>query len=753
MGSRPRAREPAKLCTVPQDRHPTPSPGATSRAAPAVLLLGAFLAYALLAVLATLPLAARLTDAVPHDLTDPLLNTWLLWWNAHVVPFSADWWNGRFFHPIPGVLSFSENLVGLSPLTTPLQWLGVPPLAVYNIAFILSFALSAFSMHLLGRALGLGPGLCFVAGLAYGFAPYRAAHLAHLQVLSAYFIPLVFLGAHRFVDSGRRRWLVIFGVAWILQGLTNGYYLVFVTLLLGAWLAWFVPSMRHRGRALQLLLAWALAGAGLAPVLWRYAQWHAHNGLARTIGEIESLSADVLGLLAAPPGLAHWPSLTSVSLESRLFPGLTLPLILVGFLFAARERRSADGGRVASFFAAVAALCATTAAVTAVSGPWRGQLGGLVVSVKDLGKPLAVALYALVVTVISSRSLRSAWRRGSAPAFYLLAGTAMLIFAFGPSASAGGMKVWDKAPYYYLLKLPGVSALRAPARSAMPGVFCLSLAAAMALGRLAGRKGRSGTVLVALAAAGILGDGWLEPIPIFEVPADITIPARGSVAAVLELPLGVERDASAMYRAMRHGLPVVNGYSGYLPTHYLALLRALERREPGVLAVLREDGPILVLVDRGAADGESLQRLVRSEPDVLPLGEERERSIYLLPRVPRQPPPTLGSRIPITVLHGAPRRGTFELAQPGPVGGLVLMFGGGVSALPSRVTVEVGDRGDWKTVWLGPVGALALGGALRDPRHVPVILETPPTSGRLLRVRVDGVWTIEEVVALRPRPE
>ena len=74
----------------------------------------------------------------------------------HAVPFSAEWWNGPFFHPIPGVLSFSENLVGLSPLTTRLQWLGVLPLAAYNTTFILSFALSAFSMHLLGRALGCG---------------------------------------------------------------------------------------------------------------------------------------------------------------------------------------------------------------------------------------------------------------------------------------------------------------------------------------------------------------------------------------------------------------------------------------------------------------------------------------------------------------------------------------------------------------------------------------------------------------------
>jgi hypothetical protein len=743
-------RQSFKLRSVPEDQSAAPTPVGTSPTA-AARLLGVFLLYAVLAILGTLPLVWRLADGVPHDLMDPILNTWLLWWNAHAVPFSPEWWNGPFFHPIPGVLSFSENLVGLSPLTTPLQWLGVHPLAAYNTAFILSFALSAFSMHLLGRAVGLRTGPCLVAGLAYGFAPYRAAHLAHLQVLSAFFIPLVFLGAHRFVESGHRRWLVLFGAVWILQGLTNGYYLVFVSVLLGAWLLWFVASLPHRGRAVQVLLAWALACACLAPVLVRYAQWHARYGLQRRIEEIESLSADVLGLFGSPRGLAHWPGATSQTPESCLFPGLTLPVILVAFLIASRGRRDVEQGRATLLFAAMAALAAATAAVTALTGPWRWGLGGLALSVSALSKPLAIAFYGLILATISSRTLRNAWRRGSVPTFYLLAGVAMVVLAFGPNPRAGGLRVWDKAPYFYLLKLPGVWALRAPTRFAMPGVFCLTLAGATGLARLVEPRGRRGTIVVVLAAVGVLWDGWLDRIPICEAPADVALPARGSVAAVLELPVGEERDTSAMYRAMTHGLPVVNGYSGYPPPHYLALRSGLDRREPGVLSALREQGPVLVLLDPAAADAESLQRLVRSEADARPLEDAGGRRVYLLPGGRPQPDPALGRSIPFTVLHGSPRRGVFRLAEAGPVGGVMLLFGAGVSTLPARVTVEVGGGpGDWTIVWDGPIAALALRGALRDPRRVPVILETPRASGRLLRIRVDGTWTIEEVVALRP---
>ena len=38
--------------------------------------------YALLVVALTWPLASHLGTAVPHDLGDPLLTAWTLWWNA-----------------------------------------------------------------------------------------------------------------------------------------------------------------------------------------------------------------------------------------------------------------------------------------------------------------------------------------------------------------------------------------------------------------------------------------------------------------------------------------------------------------------------------------------------------------------------------------------------------------------------------------------------------------------------------------------
>ena len=49
--------------------------------------------------------------------------------------------------------------------------------------------------------------------------------------------PLAMLGLHAYVDTGRRRWLALYGAAWMLQGAANGYALVFLSVVV-AYSAW-----------------------------------------------------------------------------------------------------------------------------------------------------------------------------------------------------------------------------------------------------------------------------------------------------------------------------------------------------------------------------------------------------------------------------------------------------------------------------------------------------------------------------------
>src|SRR5205823_3587850 len=177
--------------------------------------------YVALAVVMMWPVATNLASALPHDPFDPALNTWILWWNAHAVPLTARWWNLPSFWPMPGAVSLSEHLLGISVVTTPLQWLGVSPVAAYNIALLLSYPLTALAAHALAFALTRRHAPAAIAGLVFGFSPYRVAQLPHLQMLWAFGLPLALLAMHRYLEGGGTVWLFVFGGVWLLQALSN----------------------------------------------------------------------------------------------------------------------------------------------------------------------------------------------------------------------------------------------------------------------------------------------------------------------------------------------------------------------------------------------------------------------------------------------------------------------------------------------------------------------------------------------------
>ena len=112
-------------------------------------VIAAAVIYFLLTVALTWPLVIHPGSLVPNDLGDPLLNTWILAWNARVAPLTAAWWNGPQFYPIAGTMAFSEHLLGLSIFATPIIILSGDPLVAYNAVFLLSFVLSGLAAYLL----------------------------------------------------------------------------------------------------------------------------------------------------------------------------------------------------------------------------------------------------------------------------------------------------------------------------------------------------------------------------------------------------------------------------------------------------------------------------------------------------------------------------------------------------------------------------------------------------------------------------
>ena len=301
----------------------------------------------------TWPLPRHLAGAVPHDSGDPLLVTWILWWSTHVVPFTARWWNAPAFFPSRGVFAFSETLLGLAPITAPLLWLGAPPLLAYNVAFVASFFLCGIAAYWLGLVLTGRHEAALVCGTAFAFSPYRLAHLNHLQLLAAFWMPLGTAALHLYAREGRRRWAVIFAGAWLFQALTSGYYFFLFSLLVSGWLLWFARRWPLE-RLAVLAVSWMLAALLIVPLLAGYKRIQDAYGFRRVPSEIAYYSADIAGLASAAQDSRFWHGLHAVEAsESQLFPGLTI-LLLIAAGAALPENRS--NRRFVFYVAAAAAM-------------------------------------------------------------------------------------------------------------------------------------------------------------------------------------------------------------------------------------------------------------------------------------------------------------------------------------------------------------------------------------------------------------
>lgn len=671
---------------LPTGSLPPPLPRAGT---PALALLWP-VAFGALAVLWTWPLSAHLSSRIPHDPGDSVLNIWLIWWNAHAVPFTRAWWSPPIFVPMQGALALSEHLAGFGPLTTPLQWAGAGPLAAYNVAFVLSFALSGYFAFLLvqrlaGRdadpAVARLAGLC--AGLMYGFGPYRAGQLAHLQVLTSQWMPLALLAMHAWLEDGRRRWLALAAAAWLVQALSNGYYLFFFPVLGLVWLLWFVDWRRRPSRGAWLIGTFVAASALLVPVLLTYARVQREQGLSRTPGEMVNFSARPDAFLHASGLLRFWPTVPAATTEAFLFPGITGIALLLWF-WTARLRKPRTHGAAAS--------------------------------------PLL---------------------------FYALAAVLMAALACGPAAA--GASPWLR-PYSALAWLPGFDALRVPARFAMLASLCLAVAAGLAFARLVPRRGLGRVLIAAGVLAGAWADGWMVPLPLVTPPGRVELPVLPG-AAVVELPLGEGAvDTAAMYRAMAHRRPLVNGYSGHLPPHYVILSMALKRGDPTALLELARGRPLLILVN-GAFDGNGrMRRLVEGLPEIEARGASAAGLLYVLP-------PRAGSRTPLPgAAWPASRREIrrfeveLDLGEIRTVRTIGFPLRWHYGELDNRMRIQGSENGrTFTTVWEDYTGGASVAAALEDPREAPVRLTLPDVRVRYVRIYPAAAWLQREIAAYGPR--
>ena len=335
--------------------------------------------YAVCALLYCWPLLLSFGSHLPSDTGDPGLNTWILWWNSQAVPLTARWWNAPMFFPAECAFAFSETLLGVAPLSVPLLLAGFSPVVAYNVVFLLSIPAAALAAHALAYRLTGRHDAGLLAGLAFGFSPYRAAQMPHIQMLVACWMPLALLALHRYLDTRRVRYLALLGVCWLLNALTSGYLLVFFSVLVALWIAWFVRSIRD---LVSIGTTLAIASLPLVPLLAGYRRFQDAIGATRGIAEIQLFSADLSAIWAVSPFTTFSRLWTlKPGPEGELYPGLAvLALVVIAAVGAWRLTPPVRQSRLRPVLFVASGLAGTLAIVSLLTGGQQFQIAGLTVS-------------------------------------------------------------------------------------------------------------------------------------------------------------------------------------------------------------------------------------------------------------------------------------------------------------------------------------------------------------------------------------
>lgn len=602
------------------------------------------LLYGLLSLVLTYPLVLGIASDVPGDLGDSLLNMWILGWGVQKAPevltLQLSWeqfWNANIFHPEPLSLALSEHLFGQVLQVLPIYWLTGNIILSYNLLFLSTFVLSGFGMFLLVRDLTGDARAAFIAGLVYGFLPYRIASIPHLQVMSSQWMPFALWGLNRYVSAipapGSRfpsgAALASGAGALVLQNWSCGYYLLYFAPFVPLFVIhrlWNAGTLGSSKAWAGLIAAAALTLAVTVPFLIPYMAAQRYFGFERPFEEVARFSANAWSYLTASENLNVWGEVMRFSprAEGEAFLGLIPWLLAAVAVSSLSPRAIASAPSVSRWRTSVTALLSLLAILLVIALIATMLLGSFDLAFISASSPTRVLIQFLVVLAvllaISPPARIETARIARSP----------ITVAFIATVLAMWLSLGSNSPLYRWLYeyVPGFNGVRVPARYAMiAGLFLAILAGYGAKSVLARIRSPKPQVVLVLLATLVLLEGVAVPMEMNRtwaageaMPPARVMPYSAAPAvyarikdlpegtAITEFPFGDGAwEIRYVYYAAAHLKPITNGYSGSFPMRYqqrVALLRDVARDPGAAWQSLKESGTTHVIVHRTAfADG------------------------------------------------------------------------------------------------------------------------------------------------------
>jgi hypothetical protein len=541
--------------------------------------IGQFFGYLLLAILCTWPLAAQVADSLALGTetaaTVPLFTTWTVWWNAdRASRFFENYWDAPIFHPALDTFAFSEP-IATSVLVAPLVWISGNRLLAHNVFLLLALALNGWAGFHLLRCARVGRWCATTGGALIVLLPMVQTELGVLQLVPLGGILGTMFCLLRFRQRPGAIRAVWLGAMFAATYLTCANYGLFLSVLLLVAAPWLLGRRWIEGRTWRALPAAAAVGLLLvAPVVFaqiRVAQTH---GLVRAPELVQRLSARATDYLVVPRPSMMEPPISRRHRQQPHFP-LCPGLIVCGLAVA-----GAVSGLARRRFRRWTVFCLTvlTVALLLSLGPgWRlagwspyGMLMDWYPGFAQVRSPFRLAIFVQLMTVLLAvtgldhfeRWVRRAFGQRVMRRDGRLAGRNSHEFGYGkkgPNSREFGHRRKDTNSREFGYGRGG--------RAGLVSAAVVLAVAGLALLEILPQRQR----LYAPPALATQ-QGWIEWLRANTTPecviACLPLPEDGHVSRY-------EQTALWMYWSTFHQRRLINGYSGFLPEHYVVTKRSL----------------------------------------------------------------------------------------------------------------------------------------------------------------------------------
>lgn len=469
--------------------------------------------------------------------------------------------------------------------------------ATFNLLMMASPALAAYAMFLFARAAVRDDGAAWVAGVAFGFAPFMSARASeHFSLVQTAPLVLFALAFDRLQGHPTWRASVALGASVAVAFLCDPYYAVYCVLIAAFATGYSAvvlraPLTQPRRWTRAVVNVGVICMAGLIGGIilrggGRFEFMGVHVSMTRLYTPMLVFTVLVLIRLWLSIGPhVHWsvpvlPPARVIFVSGIVCVALLSPVLTaMGTRFGERQwispsvlwRSSAPGLDLLALF------------VPNPMNPLFGALfaPGLAAMPNGFVENVGSIPWVLIATLVAA----AGFAKPRLPRYWVAFTACFTLLALGPFIHVGGMLTYIPTPWALLRYLPVVGAARMPTRIIVLAMFGLAVLLAYALRDLRARVPYRRTATCAIAALLILE---LLPAPRTLHPA--TIPSIYAIVKadprpikVMTLPFGL-RDglnsfgnttAAAQFYQTFHEKPIIGGYISRLPQREVADYRRM----------------------------------------------------------------------------------------------------------------------------------------------------------------------------------